>query len=446
MKFISPKVVHQVFLFFFLLAGSLALAGTAMAQNNYYVNASTGSDSNDGSQARPWKTIQRADSALSLGSGGAIVHVGPGTYSGPSTSKSGTSSARIVFISDTKWKAKIANSSWQAGGDYVDINGFEFTNPGSGGYAVNIASAKSVHILNNYMHDFNVSGCGPYGIINETNNPISDSVISGNVIRHAGNYNPTSGPTAVHCVELHGIYSEGKNTIIQNNIISGITGWGIKRNMAPGACGPGVISNNTVFNNGGGIDLTEDSDAGFVCAWDYNSLTNNVIVNNGVDTPGGGRFGINFYHVTGTHNLVANNLIYGNKPSDYAHHDVACAGGTPISGSDANGTAGGCPSTNPKSDPSSSITFVSFQFDGNTAPASNYNADNYQIKAGSSAIQNGTTSCASSPGISPCVPAVDFVGVARLTGSTVDIGAYEQGSSSATGVPAAPTGLTAQVQ
>jgi hypothetical protein len=201
-----------------------------------------------------------------------------------------------------------------------------------------------------------------------------------------------------------------------------------------------------LFNNGGGIALTEYSDAGFVCAWDYNSLTNNIVVNNGTDVPNGGRFGINFYHVTGTHNLVANNLIYGNKPADYAHHDVACAGGTPISGSDANGTAGGCPSTSPKSDPSTSITFVNFQFDGNTAPASNYAADDYQIKAGSSAIQNGTTSCASSPGISPCVPATDFVGVARLTGSTVDIGAYEQGSSSATAGPVAPTGLTAVVQ
>ena len=215
-------------------------------------------------------------------------------------------------MSDTQWKAKIANSSWQAGGDYVDINGFEFTNPGSGGYAVNIASAKSVHILNNYMHDFNTSGCGSYGIINETNNPIADSVISGNVIRHAGNY----GAGAVNCVTLQGIYSEGARTIIQNNIISGITGWGIKRNMAPGACGPGVISNNTVFNNGGGIDLTEHSDAGFVCAWDYNSLTNNIVVNNGTDAAGGGRFGLNFYHVTVTHNLVANNMVYGNKPSD----------------------------------------------------------------------------------------------------------------------------------
>jgi hypothetical protein len=385
-KLIPAKLVNQTLLFALLGVG-LTLTGTSMAENQYYVSAA-GSDSSDGSQARPWKTIQHADVALTLGSGGTTVHVAAGTYSGPSTNRSGTSSARIVFISDTKWGAKIANSSWQAGGDYVDINGFEMTNPGSGGYAVNIASAKSVHILNNYMHDFNTGGCGSYGVINETNNPIADSVISGNVIRHAGNY----GAGAVNCVTLHGIYSEGARTIIQNNIISGVTGWGIKRNMAPGACGPGVISHNIVFNNGGGIDLTEHSNAGFVCVWDYNSLNNNIVVSNGVDTPGGGRFGINFYHVTGTHNLVANNLIYGNKPADYAHHDKACTGGTPISGSDADGTAGGCPSTSPKSDSSLSITFINFQFDGNTAPRSNYDADNYQIKAGSSALHNGTTS------------------------------------------------------
>jgi hypothetical protein len=442
-KTVPVSLVNQVFLC--VLSLCFALTGKSVAQNQFYVSAA-GSDSNDGSQARPWRTIQHADSVLTLGASGAVVHVASGTYSGPiTTNKSGTASARIVFISDRKWGAKIATSNWSATGSFVDVNGFDMTSPATGNnYAIGTGSARSVHILNNYMHDFNVGGCGSYGVVNlGTGNGTdgTDNWLIGNVIRHAGNY--SSGVN--NCTTLQGVYAFGIRDIIQNNIISGITGWGIKKNMVPGGCSSNVISNNIIFNNGGGMDLTELTDSGFACAFDYNTISNNIIVNNGIDAPNGGRFGINFYHVTGTHNLVTNNLIYGNLPTNYAHHDVTCTGGTPISGSDADGTAGGCPSTNPKSDASTSITFTNFQLDTNTSPASSYDASNYQIKGGSSAIQNGTTTCAPSPGLSPCVPSTDFIGVPRLAESTaLDIGSYEQ--SSVASSPAAPTGLSALVQ
>ena len=454
MKFIPGKFFNQVFSLLLLLGLSVALAGTAMAQNQYYVNASAGSDSNDGSQARPWKTIQHADAALTVGSGGAIVHVAPGSYSGPiTTNKSGTASGRIVYTSDTQWGAKISTMNWTANGSFVTIQGFDGSSAsGPNGFAVQ-ANGDSVSVLNNNLHDFDVAGCASAGVLGtKTINPAggsnpparaSDMVIRGNIIRHGGNYNPTYGNGVINCVEFHGIYDGGIRTIIQDNLISGITGWGIKSDCTSQT----VISNNTIFNNGGGISPTEYNDKGFCAVWDYSTVTNNIIVNNGVDSPQGGRYGLNYYHVTGTHNLIANNLVYGNKPADYAHHDSTCSGGTPISGSDANGTAGGCPSSNPKSDPNTSITFTNFQFDGPSAPASSFDPDNYQIKPGSSAVQNGTTSCASSPGVSPCVPGIDFIGVARLAGSsTLDIGAYEQGSTSASTAPAAPTGLTAAVQ
>jgi hypothetical protein len=134
-------------------------------------------------------------------------------------------------------------------------------------------------------------------------------------------------------------------------------------------------------------------------------------------------------HVTGTHNLFSNNIVYGNIAGgiggtlqNYAHHDVLCIGGTPISGTDADGTAGGCPSTNPKSDPSITSTFTNYQLDTNTAPASNYNPANYQLKSGSNAINNGTTACAASPDLNPCTPTTDFNGTARS--GIMDIGAY----------------------
>jgi hypothetical protein len=439
-NFISARFANSTFFFLFVLLGvCFGVTGTSLAQNQYYVNANTGSDSNDGSQARPWKTIQHADQVLTLGSGGTIVHVAPGNYSGPvTTNKSGTPSARIVFLSDTKWGAKISNTNWSVNGSYVDVNGFDMTSPASGNnFAVQTTTANSVRILNNNMHDFDLSGCAQFGIVNTGNNstPQYDNWVIGNVIRHISTYN-----LGTHdCVTAHGIYAHGGRSIIQNNIFSAITGPAIEMAPAPGTKMGDVISNNTFFNNGGAINIAEGAQP-----WDYSVINNNVIVNNGVDAPSGGSFGIQFYHVTGTHNVVMNNLIYGNKPSDYAHHDNSCTGGTPISGTDAEGNAGGCPSTNPKSDAGVGATFVSFQPDMPTAPASNFNPDNYQIKAGSNAIQGGATNCAASPGMSPCIPTTDIVGVTRPS-SNLDIGAFEQGGAVAD-LPSAPTGLTATVQ
>ena len=100
---------------------------------------------------------------------------------------------------------------------------------------------------------------------------------------------------------------------------------------------------------------------------------------------------MNYYHVTGLNNLTTNNLIYGNLPTDYAHHSVTCTI-SPISGNDANGTnsgpgtGGGCPSNNPKSDASTAATFTNFQFDGNTSPAPSYSALNYQLKTSPASI------------------------------------------------------------
>ena len=103
MKFNHYALIHRVTL---LLALCCALAASSVAQNQYFVST-TGSDSNDGSQARPWKTINHADAVLTVGSPGqctatsgwisaagigACVHVAAGTYSGNiNTNKDGSS-------------------------------------------------------------------------------------------------------------------------------------------------------------------------------------------------------------------------------------------------------------------------------------------------------------------------------------------------------------------
>src|SRR5262249_16965691 len=125
----------------------IVLTAGGLAQNNYYVDSSTGSDSNDGSQAHPWRTISHADSALPVGTAGtctaasgwtsangigACIHVASGTYSETIiTSKNGSSAARIRYVSDARYAAKLVGTTsssliWTSHGKFTDIVGFDF--------------------------------------------------------------------------------------------------------------------------------------------------------------------------------------------------------------------------------------------------------------------------------------------------------------------------------
>jgi len=98
---------------------------------------------------------------------GAIVHVAPGTYSGQfNTSASGTSSAYITYVSDTKWGAKIAggsSSTWSNHGAYVTIQGFDVTGPTGCCNAI-YTSGNATKIIGNNVHDVQTSnGCSSTG-------------------------------------------------------------------------------------------------------------------------------------------------------------------------------------------------------------------------------------------------------------------------------------------
>ena len=118
----------------------LAAAPMASAVAKDLYVSTTGSDSNPGTQTAPVKSIARADA---LASAGTVIHVAAGTYrvsapaldnAGIKTSKSGTATARIKFVSDVKWGAKIIVSgtgiTWDSRGSYVDIEGFDISGSG----------------------------------------------------------------------------------------------------------------------------------------------------------------------------------------------------------------------------------------------------------------------------------------------------------------------------
>jgi Protein of unknown function (DUF1565) len=93
-----------------LLAFALVLSGgRVLFAATYYVSKS-GSDSNTGSQASPWLTVQKAAGAVKAGD---IVNLGPGTYDeSVSISRSGTVAAGITFTGPATVRQFNVNGSY----------------------------------------------------------------------------------------------------------------------------------------------------------------------------------------------------------------------------------------------------------------------------------------------------------------------------------------------
>ncbi len=378
----NPVIVTARSVYDTTASANAAVTVTASTNGKDYYVSTTGSDSNDGSAAHPWRTIQHASTLVT---GGYTVHVAPGTYNGPiSTHASGTASARIRYISDTKWGARIyypgspsAQSIWYNNGSYVDIAGFEVT--GLAPARIGIQNEGSyVRIIGNKIHDI-VADCSVGGqAVNHSNyNSVWNDTI-GNVL-----YNIRVAPT---CTSAHGygIYHAMYGGKIQNNIIFNNTSHGIHLWHAANHV---IISNNTVFNNGrAGIVLgAGDAPGGIVL--DNTVVTNNILYHN---AEGLWEFCYSGQTCIGSNNQYSNNLIYGNSTNTiflFGHSDSARVSADP--------------------------QFVNY---------TGLITGDYHLQSTSPAINRGTSLDA---------PLNDFAGGARPQGTTWDIGAYESGSTPA---------------
>lgn len=350
----------------------LAACGSAMAADLYV--STVGSDSNPGTQARPVKTIARADV---LATPGSVIHVAAGTYRvaasslgsvGIRTSKSGTATARIKFVSDVKWGAKIIVSgtgiTWDSRGSYVDIEGFDIS--GSGRHGI-LAAGRNLTMKNNFIHDLTISGgCnGSGGAAIDTYGPVGNVVIDSNVVRNIGY------AMIGKCNTVQGIYIANANNVVTNNVVSGVAAVGIQQWHGATAS---TIVNNTTFKNKMGI-LLGQGDAGTTTGSANNYVANNVVYDNT------------------TYGIVEGGKMGGNNR--YANNLVARSG----TNWKVNGSVAGSISSEP--------LFVSYAANG---------TGNYRLSSSSPAIDRGTSVNA---------PRVDIAGVARPRGAAHDLGAYE---------------------
>jgi hypothetical protein len=349
---------------------------------NFYVSPA-GGDDNSGSASAPWRTIQHASK---LAQPGWTVHVAPGTYDVSSlvTTTSGTASARIRYISDIKWGAKLVGSGaeiiWEVDASYVDIVGFDITGPNRLGIMIGCSGSGSGHdhILYNNIHDLTISaGCTGTG-----GAAIATSYLPwGNGSNWIlGNRVANIGVSMIGtCNSIQGIYVGTANDIIENNIVSGVALAAIQQ--WHGATNS-VIVNNTVFHSKVGI-LIGNGDGGALPGGSANSyVANNIVVNNTA-------IGIEEYGLVGSGNSYVNNLVW-NNPTNYSVSSASPVG-------------------NGSSDP----LFVNYQADG---------SGDYHLRPSSPAIDKGTNAGA---------PLKDFDGGPRPEGPAWDVGAYEEGATPA---------------
>jgi hypothetical protein len=338
--------------------------------------ATTGEDANPGSRALPFRTIQRAARAARAGS---TVYVAPGIYvENIWTYAKGSKHARIRYVSETKWGAKIIGSgteaAWTNQGDYTEIRGFDIS--GSGRLGI-LNRGSHTLIAGNHVHDLAVSGgCtgeGGAGIMNG-NYRASDGDIVGNVVHDIG------VPGA--CNAVQGIYHANPGGRIYNNIVYRASAFGIHLWHAANRV---VIANNTTFANGssemgGGIVVGAGDRPGGVVL-DHTKIVNNIVYDNPHSSI------VEFCYpkedCTGSNNTVANNLVYrnGNKITLRA------------------GKAKNTISADPQ--------FVDYQANG---------SGDYRLRRTSPAVNKGSSAGA---------PAVDIDDTRRPRSAAPDIGAYE---------------------
>lgn len=350
----------------------------------YYVSRN-GSDAQDGSRKRPWRTIAHAAARAGPGS---LVRVRPGHYAGPIVlRRSGRPGHRITFAATTRWGSRISATSSgalavvQIDGDYVDVEGFDITGRGGDGTAGIAMQGSNQRAIANHVHDV-VIACGGggvnggAGIVAGSGNPDyrnHDLEVAGNLV-----HDVVGTPTR-RCNGVQGIYAAVARVRVVNNIAyrnghDCITSWHAATQL--------TIVNNTVADCPAAGITVGSGDTGAAPRGNHDTfVANNLVLRNrqGIVETTDGR------HPVGRGNRYVDNLIFASGPLDAFRPGNSLSREASVSG-----TLG----TNPRLLP----------------------GDHYRLTAGSPAIDAGTKMRA---------PTSDFDDVARPQGRGVDIGAYE---------------------
>ncbi len=364
----------QLFSLVLILFASISLFAQSGA--TFYVSTS-GSDSNPGTYSQPWLTMQHAANTATAG---ATVYVMGGVYNAyVSFPNSGTAGEPITFLSypvlngTTLQGAVIDGTGLTVSGtqclitisgarSYITVSGFEIRNLSSSkGLPCGIlftGSGTGVQILNNLVHNINMSATGNGGgilVYGTSTTPITQLVVSGNEL-----YALQTGTTESLTVAGNVTHFQIANNLIHDNDNIGIDVAGYWKHGPTGYDQPmyGVVSGNTIYNISGVGSASQgneyDADGIYCDGCAYITFERNVIfqVDYGIETTSEnqkcqangtewsgpnntGTAATSTYPCYGMYATVRNNLFYGEN---------ACGnsiGGYALASSKANSNGGG---------------------------------------------------------------------------------------------------------
>jgi parallel beta-helix repeat protein len=319
--------------------------------NNYYV-ATTGNDSNPGTQSSPWLTIQNADTAAGGRVAGDCVNVAPGTYAAGIQPTNGGNLAAptgyVVYRCQTLDGCIITASGGNAdpafnvvssgsGPNYLIFDGFELAASSMTLYGVGATvyfpdgvdtlgtTSHHIWIINNIIHGYGQAGVGTGGgeyfyflhniAYGNTNVACSaqGSGLGMVIARAFAGYTPTAADLA--WAPFHNVI---QYNVTYNNIINqcgtasnpyDTDGNGIIIDTFNNAGSTNMnypyqtlVANNVSYNNGGkGVHVFRS---------DYVTVANNTAYDNNLDpfNSGIGRGEIDSFY--GQNNVIINNIAY----------------------------------------------------------------------------------------------------------------------------------------
>src|SRR4030042_2370980 len=190
-----------------VLIGMILLFCTlpAIASATTYYVSTTGNDNNEGTQAQPWRTIQKAANTLVAGD---TVIVQAGNYSSQrvNITISGSSGKPITYQA----QGAVVMKGFKIIANYITVKGFEMANTDYRRWDRGLSACvyiKGDHVIveENYLHDCSLNGIYLYG-------PPEDSLVTHDcIIRN----------NRVFRVETVGIEVYGRNNLIEGNEVWG---------------------------------------------------------------------------------------------------------------------------------------------------------------------------------------------------------------------------------
>lgn len=417
----------------FLCFIAMMLINASAQATNYYV-ATWGNDNNIGSEAKPWKTIQKAANTAKAGD---QVYIKKGTYyNNVSIKNSGTSSSWIIFKAyPGHEKQVVLNNAYFiiSKKSFVAISGIKVQN-GKHGFYVEGPSSH-IEITNNHTYNTFASGIIVWGVAYGQNpgtyNNISHVKIKNNKVQKACNGGWNECITVANGVV--GFEITGNEIYDGGNPINGGEGIDVKEGARDGIIAYNNIHNLTrrgIYLDAGGLQNYTKPTLSNIKV--YNNISrNNVGAGMAIMTEGDGDvYGISIYNNLFNSNTEDGLMYYKHPAGSGKIYNISCTNNT-MHGNGRYGIlvnfsgAWGLQfrnnicynsSTSNYKNIAGSVTISNNLFNANPLFVDT-NAGNFRLKWNSPAINAGTWTGA---------PNVDYDGNSRV--GNVDIGAFEYGS------------------